>query len=100
MPKALLVDPAALRVPSHLAFPDIPVHAYRTPIRQERAARGDEALAQVLRHMMVIREFESMLGAFKATGSYRGISYSYKGPAHLSIGQEGAAVGAALALEP
>lgn len=100
MPKALLVDPAALRVPSHLAFPDIPVRAYQTPIAQERAARGAEALAQVLRHMMVIREFESMLGAFKATGSYRGISYSYKGPAHLSIGHEGAAVGAALALEP
>ena len=30
----------------------------------------------------------------------RGIAYTYKGPAHLSIGQEGAAVGAALALKP
>ncbi len=50
--------------------------------------------------MMVVREFESMLGAFKATGAYAGIQYAYKGPAHLSIGQEGAAVGAALALSP
>ncbi len=50
--------------------------------------------------MMLVREFETMLGSFKAKGAYHGISYSYKGPAHLSIGQEGAAVGAALALEP
>src|SRR5208283_1777745 len=100
MPKALFVDPEAMRGPTRLAFPDIPVNAYDRPIAEERTARGDATLVKALRHMMVIREFESMLGAFKATGAYAGISYNYKGPAHLSIGQEGAAVGAALALEP
>ncbi len=100
MPKALFVDPDVLRSPSKLTFPEIPVHAYRTPISQERAARGDAALLNALRHMMVIRAFEGMLGSLKATGSYSGVAHNYKGPAHLSIGQEGAAVGAALALEP
>jgi 2-oxoisovalerate dehydrogenase E1 component len=100
MPKALLVDPDILRSPSKLAFPEIPVHAYRTPLLEERAARGDAALLEVLRHMMVIRAFESMLASLKATGAYAGVAHNYKGPAHLSIGHEGAAVGAALALEP
>jgi 2-oxoisovalerate dehydrogenase E1 component len=100
MPKALFVDPATTRQPTSLAFPTIPVHAYRRDISEERAGRGDAALVSVLRHMIVVREFESMLASFKATGAYAGIDYAYKGPAHLSIGQEGAAVGAALALEP
>lgn len=76
------------------------MHAYARPLSEERAARGDAALREVLRHMMVVREFESMLGSLKATGAYRGIPFAYRGPAHLSIGQEGAAVGAALALDP
>jgi len=100
MPKEIYVDPAAFRLKSSLAFPEIPIHAYATPFAEERAARGDEALKSVLRHMLIVREFETMLAAYKAQGAYAGIAYAYKGPAHLSIGQEGAAVGAALALEP
>lgn len=100
MPKEIAVDPEKVFRPGRLTFQDIPIRAYATPFAAERAARGDAALRDVLRHMLIIREFESMLGAFKATGAYRGISYTYRGPAHLSIGQEGAAVGAALALEP
>ena len=50
--------------------------------------------------MLIVREFETMLGDFKARGAYAGIEFAYKGPAHLSIGQEGAAVGAAMALSP
>ena len=34
------------------------------------------------------------------TGAYRGIEYVYKGPAHLSVGQEAAAVGSAMTLRP
>jgi 2-oxoisovalerate dehydrogenase E1 component len=100
MPKQIEVNPEAVFRPGKLAFHDIAIRAYATPFAEERAARGDAALRDVLRHMMIIREFENMLGAFKATGAYRGFAYSYKGPAHLSQGQEGAAVGAALALDP
>ncbi len=100
MPKQLLVDPALSRQRGRLASPEIPVHAYDRPIEAEITARGPAALTAALRHMMVIREFEGMLSSFKATGAYRGIEHAYKGPAHLSIGQEGAAVGSALALDP
>ena len=34
------------------------------------------------------------------TGNYHGIEYVYKGPAHLSVGQEAVAVGSAMALRP
>jgi 2-oxoisovalerate dehydrogenase E1 component len=100
MPKELVVDPRITRQTGKIAFADIPVHAYATPFAEERRLRGDDGLKAVLRHMLVVREFETMLGAFKSTGAYAGIPFAYKGPAHLSIGQEGAAVGAALALAP
>ena len=100
MPKSIAVDPVALSHPGALAFPTIPLRAYSKPFAQEREARGDPALRDVLRHMLIVREFESMLASFKANGAYRGVAYVYKGPAHLSIGQEGAAVGQALALSP
>jgi 2-oxoisovalerate dehydrogenase E1 component len=49
--------------------------------------------------MAFIREFERMLDEIKKKGSYAGISYDHKGPAHLSIGQEAAAVGEAFLLD-
>lgn len=100
MPKDLLVDPAVALSAGRLTTPEILVHAYAEPLSREIATRGRETLVTALRDMMVVREFEGMLAAFKATGSYRGITYAYKGPAHLSIGQEAAAVGSALALDP
>ncbi len=100
MPKELFVDPLLMRKAARLQFPEIPIHAYATPLVEERQRYGDKTLLRVLRDMMVVREFETMLGAFKAQGAYAGIEFVYKGPAHLSIGQEGAAVGAALALKP
>jgi len=100
MPKSIPVDPDHFRRADRLTFPEVPVHAYARPLAEERARRGDKALAEALRHMMIVREFESMLSAFKSKGAYREIAFNYKGPAHLSIGQEGAAVGAAMALEP
>ena len=100
MPKSLHVDPATFRRPARLTFPEIPLHAYAVPFAEERARRGEKRLIDVLRHMMLVREFETMLGSFKSKGSYQDIAYIYKGPAHLSLGQEGAAVGAALALTP
>lgn len=100
MPKEILVDPRAVYAPGQVTFTPIPVHAYATILSAERKVRGDAALREILRHMAVIRAFELMLASFKGTGAYQGIAYTYKGPAHLSVGQEGAAVGAALALSP
>ncbi len=100
MPKTIPVDPELMQKPGVLAFPQIALHSYNGTIAQERGRRGDQVLIEVLRHMMVIREFETMLASFKSKGSYQDIPYNYKGPAHLSIGQEAAAVGAALSLQP
>ena len=100
MPKNLQIDPQQTYTADTVRFADIPVHAYEADIAAERARWGDRALCEALRHMLVIREFESMLHAFKSTGAYRGIEYVYKGPAHLSVGQEAAAVGSAMALDP
>ena len=96
MPKSINVDPQSVQTSGLLEFADIRLHAYDVDFADEIAARGTDKMREILRHMMVIREFESMLASFKAKGSYAGIEYLYKGPAHLSIGQEGAAVGASL----
>jgi 2-oxoisovalerate dehydrogenase E1 component len=53
----------------------------------------------MLRDMVVIREFETMLDRFKRAGEFGDIRHEYAGPAHLSIGQEATAVGQAAALE-
>lgn len=100
MPKSIHVDPDRTRSAERLSGADIPVHAYATPFEDERAARGDAVLVDVLRHMMVLRAFEGGIASLKNTGSFGDLEYAYKGPAHLSIGQEAAAVGAALALTP
>ena len=98
MPKQLHIDPAFTRQRAVLRLKDIPIHAYDTPLSAERAALGDERLLRLLRDMLVIREFETMLGAFKGQGAYAGIKHIYAGPAHLSVGQEAVAVGSAAAL--
>jgi 2-oxoisovalerate dehydrogenase E1 component len=43
--------------------------------------------------MATIRAFENMLNEFKIKGSWEGIEYNHKGPAHLSLGQEASSVG-------
>lgn len=99
MPKQLHIDPAFTRQRATLRFKEIPVHTYDTPLAAERVALGDQRLLRILRDMLVIREFETMLGAFKGQGVYAGIKYIYAGPAHLSIGQEAVAVGSAAAFD-
>ena len=100
MPKQLPIDPGQTYSADKVRFTDIPVHAYKGDLAAEIARWGKDGLRAALRHMLVVREFESMLHAFKSTGAYRGIEYVYKGPAHLSVGQEAAAVGSAMALGP
>ena len=59
-----------------------------------------ERLVNIYHDMRLIREFETALDGFKKEGQYRGIEYNHAGPAHLSIGQEAAAVGQCLCLDP
>ena len=98
MPKSIVVDPKEVRKPQVLKLKDIPVNQYRNDFKKETETYGTERLARIWYDMTVIREFESMLNAFKTQGSWNGIEYNHKGPAHLSMGQEASAVGQCLNL--
>src|SRR4029453_15186291 len=98
MAKELLIDPAVVRAATGVELRSIPVNASRPDLEQERASYGDQALNRIGRDMMLVREFELMLNAIKREGSYLGLSSTPAGPAHLSIGQEAAAVGQAFTL--
>ena len=95
MPKNILIDPAEQRQRATLRGPEIPINAYVPDPALEAAKYGRAALVQMWRDMVLIREFELMLDRIKKEGTYEGVEYQHRGPAHLSIGQEAAAVGQA-----
>jgi len=100
MTKAILIDPTTVRQAGLLHAPAIPLNQYVADPTAEVARYGRATLTRLYRDMLYIREFETMLDRIKKEGSYAGIAYNHKGPAHLSIGQEAAVVGQALALTP
>lgn len=96
MPKRLMIVPEQVRKSGVLELGSIPVNAYKKTVAEElksNKAITAERCLRVYRDMALIREFEMMLDNIKKLGSYQGIEYNHAGPAHLSIGQEGAAVG-------
>ena len=99
MPKSMFVDPAETRAKGKIKFKDIPVNVYNKTIAEERKRFSDDDLVRIYRDITVLREFESMLNQIKTQGLYNGIETTYPGPAHLSIGQEAAAVGQAYLLD-
>ncbi len=99
MPKNLFVDPQETLAPGKITFKNIPVNAYNKTIKDERKRYSDDDLVRIYRDITVLREFESMLNQIKTQGLYNGIETTYPGPAHLSIGQEAAAVGQAYLLD-
>ncbi len=99
MPKSLFVDPAETLKAGKISFEDIPVNAYNKTIKEERKRYSDSDLMRIYRDITILREFESMLNQIKTQGLYNGIETTYPGPAHLSIGQEAAAVGQAYLLD-
>ena len=78
-------------------LPEIPVMQYNKTVKDELKEGNftKEDLLRIYRDMSVIREFETMLNLVKTTGGYNGVAYNNPGPAHLSAGQEAAAVGMA-----
>ena len=99
MPKNLYVDPAETLAPGKITFKSIPVNAYNKTIKDERKRYSDDDLIRIYRDITILREFESMLSSIKTQGGYNGIETTYPGPAHLSVGQEAAAVGQAYLLD-
>lgn len=99
MPKSMFVDPKATRAKGEITFETIPVNAYHKTVQQERKKYSDADLIRIYRDITILREFESMLNQIKTQGVYNGIETTYPGPAHLSLGQEAAAVGQAYLLD-
>lgn len=96
MTKNLIVVPEKVRKSGTITPKKIPVNSYQKSLKDEVSAKGSisiERCFRIYRDMAIIREFETMLDNIKKLGAYQGIEYTHAGPAHLSIGQEGAAVG-------
>ena len=100
MPKSIPVLPDRLSQRCSLEHADVAVYQYQSSLLDEQHKRSADTLRNVLRHMLIVREFETMLGSLRSMGKYQDLSYQYRGPAHLSVGQEASAVGMALALQP
>ncbi len=99
MPKVQFIDPVKQREASQIEFKPIPINQYNKTIEEEKKNFSNEDFKRIYHDMAVIREFETMLNLIKTTGEYQGVSYNHPGPAHLSIGQEAAAVGMAYTLD-
>jgi 2-oxoisovalerate dehydrogenase E1 component len=98
MPKSQNIDPKVVRKPKYIEFGKIPVNQYNKSIEEEKKVYSKDDFLRIFRDMAIIREFETMLNLIKTTNEYNGIPYNHPGPAHLSIGQEAAAVGMAYIL--
>jgi len=99
MPRCQNIDPKIVRSAKFIEFGKIPVNQYNKSLHEERQNFTNEDLIRIYHDMVVIREFETMLNLIKTTNEYMGIRYNHPGPAHLSIGQEAAAVGMAYTLD-
>jgi len=98
MPKVQFIDPSQVRKPGFVEFQPIPVNQYQKSVTEEKENFTSDEFKAIYHDMVLIREFETMLNLIKTKGEYNGTSYNHPGPAHLSIGQESAAVGMAWTL--
>jgi 2-oxoisovalerate dehydrogenase E1 component len=95
MPKNQFIDPGEIRKTGMLSFGTIPLNQYNKTIHDERRNFSSDDFVRIFHDMVIIREFENMLNEIKIKNEYNGIAYNHPGPAHLSMGQEAAAVGMA-----
>ncbi len=99
MPKSQNIDPKVVRKAQFLEFGKIPVNQYSKTILEEKKNFSNSDFRRIYQDMVIIREFETMLNLIKTKNEYNGIPYNHPGPAHLSVGQEAAAVGMAYTLD-
>ncbi|MBM3333622.1 dehydrogenase [Candidatus Sumerlaeota bacterium] len=99
MPKSCFIDPNTVRARGEITFKPIPVNQYDRTVAEERDRFSKQQFLRIYRDMAILRTFETMLNEVKLRGNWKGIAYTHRGPAHLSIGQESAAVGQAFLLD-
>src|SRR5215831_14431966 len=100
MPKSIIIEPERVFSSEPLKFTPIAVNAYKKSIAEERENYSAADFLNIWQDMCAIREFETSLNEIKTKGAYKTVQYNHAGPAHLSIGQEAAAVGMAFGLGP
>ena len=74
----------------------ISAYRYKGGLKQELAAKKitKAEVANLLEDMLMIRELEEMIVKLRS-GAYEPIrDFNYRGPTHVSVGQEGTAAGA------
>ncbi len=73
----------------------IPAYKYKKMLKEELAGKlGKSEAVNLLEDMLAVREFEEMIVKLRS-GAYESCaSYDYRGPTHVSIGQEATSVGA------
>ncbi|MGO8759213.1 MAG: thiamine pyrophosphate-dependent enzyme [Terracidiphilus sp.] len=100
MPKSIVIEPKEVFAKSKIRLSDIPVNSHNRKLEEELGTFSATDLLHIWQDMCAIREFENILNEIKTKGAYKGVTYNHAGPAHLSIGQEAAAVGMAFSLTP
>ena len=98
MPKTQIIHPSDLRRAGQLEMPEIPLNRYNRSFEEELKTFSPEELRSIYLDMRYIREVETMIYGVRTVKNYNGVEYCYTGPAHLSTGQEAAAVGMAFTL--
>jgi 2-oxoisovalerate dehydrogenase E1 component len=98
---AYLSDSRPKFTPFEIDCGRIPAYCYKGSLQSELKAgtlAPTEAVA-ILEDMLIIREMEEMIVKLRS-GAYDPIrQFNYRGPTHVSIGQEGTAAGACCALQ-
>jgi len=88
--------------PGSIELGRIPVFQYKGTLEQELAdgRLTPEDAKRLLEFMMTIRAFEEMILAVRSQAyePLKGVPFQYRGPTHLSIGQEATSVGGCAAL--
>ena len=99
MTKKLEIYPEEIFAPGEINIPAIPVCQYNKSIKDEKKLYSKEDFTTIYHDMVLLRTFETIINELKLHGEYDGVKYNHPGPAHLSMGQEAAAVGQAYSLD-
>ena len=99
MTKALEIYPEELFAPSKIEFTPIDVNVYKKDPKKEKKQYTEDEFVTIYHDMVTLRTFETIINELKLHGEYNGVKYNHPGPAHLSMGQEAAAVGQAYSLD-
>ena len=92
MTKCLEIYPEELFKKGEIDFTPIAVNAYSKTPAEEKKLFKKEDFVNIYHDMVTLRTFETIINELKLHGEYMGVKYNHPGPAHLSMGQEAAAV--------